>query len=138
MKVFSSSIKLKTAGKSEETSITGQVEAILLESGITDGMLLVFTGHTTAAVHLNNADRDLESDFHDFLGDIIKNKDSYSHNKGDYGSNADAHFKSTMVGHSVTVPVTKGRMALGQWQDIYFSEFDGPRGRLVSIKVIGE
>ena len=138
MKVFSSTIRLKTEGKSEESSITGMVEAILDESGITEGILLVFTGHTTAAVHLNNADRDLESDFHDFLGDLIPNKDSFRHNKGDYGTNADAHFKSTIVGQSATVPVTKGRVVLGQWQDIYFSEFDGPRNRLVSIKIIGE
>ena len=138
MKVFSSNIRLKTASKSEEVSITDQVEAVLLESGITEGTVTVYTGHTTAAVHLNNADKDLEKDLHDFLGSLVPNKESYKHNKGEYGSNADAHFKSVLIGPGVTVPVTKGRLGLGQWQAIYFSEFDGPRNRLVSLKVIGE
>ena len=71
------------------------------------------------------------------MKEIVPNKPDFRHNKGDYGRNADAHLKSVLVGNSVTVPVTKGRLALGQWQAIYFSEFDGPRSRLISIKVFG-
>jgi secondary thiamine-phosphate synthase enzyme len=137
MKVFTSAIRLNTTKKTEEINITDQVEAVLFESGIQEGMALVHTGHTTASVHLNNADSDLEKDFHDFLDELIPNKPSYRHNKGDYGRNADAHFKSLMVGNSVAIPVTKGRVTLGQWQAIYFSEFDGPRKRIISIKVMG-
>ncbi|MFZ3072432.1 MAG: secondary thiamine-phosphate synthase enzyme YjbQ [Thermodesulfobacteriota bacterium] len=138
MKVFTSAIRLNTKKKAEEIKITDQVEAVLLESGVTEGMALVFTGHTTASVHLNNADRELGLDLHDFLTDWIPNKPDYRHNKGDYGKNADAHFKSLLVGHSVTIPVTRGRLALGQWQAVYFSEFDGPRSRLISVKIMGE
>ncbi len=137
MKVFTSTIRLKTTKKKEEIKITDQVEAVLLESGVTEGFCLVFTGHTTASVHLNNADRDLELDFHDFLDKLIPNKTTYRHNKGEYGKNADAHFKSLMVGNGLTLPVTRGRLALGQWQALYFSEFDGPRSRLISVKVMG-
>jgi hypothetical protein len=82
-------------------------------------------------------DRDLEQDFHDLLNELVPNKPTFRHNKGDYGRNADAHLKTLLIGNSVTVPVTRGRLALGQWQVIYFSEFDGPRSRLVSIKVFG-
>ncbi len=137
MKVFSSSIRLNTNDKLSETRITDQVEAVLFESGIKEGTLVVFTGHTTASVHLNNADRRLAEDLHEFLDNLIPNKPEYQHNRGDYGKNADAHFKSLLVGNSVTVPVTRGRLALGQWQAIYFSEFDGPRSRLLSVKIIG-
>lgn len=137
MKVFSSAVRLNTTKKKEEIKITDQVEAVLLESGVLDGIITVFTGHTTASVHLNNADKDLEADLHDFLDELIPNKPTYRHNKGDYGKNADAHFKSLFTGNSVTVPVTRGRLGLGQWQAIYFSEFDGPRGRLISVKVVG-
>ncbi len=137
MKVFTGAIRVKSNAKTEEVNITNQVEAVILESSILEGMALVFTGHTTASIHLNNADKDLEEDFHNFLKEIIPNKPSYKHNKGDYGRNADAHLKSLFVGNSVTVPITKGRLALGQWQAIYFSEFDGPRSRLISIKVFG-
>lgn len=138
VKVFTSAIRLKTTAKTEEVNITSQVEAVLLESGIYEGTALVFTGHTTGSVHLNNADRDLESDYHNFLSRLIPNDPSYKHNKGEYGRNADAHLKSVIVGNSVTLPVTKGRLALGQWQAIYFSEFDGPRSRLVSVKITGK
>lgn len=137
MKVFSSAIRIKSGAKTEEVNITNQVEALILESGIHEGMALVSTGHTTASVHLNNADHDLEEDFHNLLKELVPNKPNYLHNKGDYGRNADAHLKSVFVGHSITIPVTKGRLSLGQWQAVYFSEFDGPRSRLISIKVLG-
>lgn len=137
MKVFTSAIRLKTGEKTEEVNITGQLEAVILESGIYEGMALVSTGHTTASIHLNNADRDLEQDYHNFLNTLVPNDPNYKHNKGDYGRNADAHLKSTIVGNSVTVPVTRGRVSLGQWQALYFSEFDGPRSRLISVKVMG-
>ena len=138
MKVFTSAIRLETTAETEEVVITDQVEAVLLESGIYEGVLLVFTGHTTASVHLNNSDRDLEDDYHGWLARLVPKDKGYKHNKGEYGRNADAHLKSTLIGNGVTLPVTKGRIALGQWQAIYFSEFDGPRMRLISVKVMGE
>lgn len=137
MKIFTSSIRLNTTKKSEEVNITDQVEAIVFESNVFTGTVLVSTGHTTGAVHLNNADKDLEIDFHEFLDEAIPDKDTYKHNKGEYGKNAAAHLKSVFVGNSVNIPVSKGRMSLGQWQAIYFSEFDGPRARLVSVKIMG-
>lgn len=137
MKVFSSAIRLKTTGKSEEVDITKQVEAVIAESGVYEGTALVFTGHTTASIHLNNRDKDLGEDLHDFLRGLVPNKQEYRHNKGDYGRNADAHLKSLLIGNSVSVPVTKGRLGLGQWQAVYFSDFDGPRARLISVKVVG-
>lgn len=137
MKAFTDTIRLQTRNKTEEIKITDMVEAVVFESGIKEGTVLVFTGHTTASIHLNNEDPELEKDFHDFLNDLIPNKASYRHNKGEYGRNADAHFKSLLVGNGVTVPVTGGRLGLGQWQAIYLSEFDGPRTRLISVKVTG-
>lgn len=137
MKVFTGAIRIKSTAKAEEVNITAQVEALLSESGITEGMALISTGHTTASVHTSNPDRDLEADFHELLGELVANKLTYRHNKGDYGRNADAHLKSILVGNSVTLPVTKGRITLGQWQVIFFSEFDGPRSRLISVKVFG-
>ncbi len=138
MKVFTSAIRLKTTKKAGEVNITSKVEAVIRKSGIAEGMALVCTGHTTASVHLNNADTALEKDLHSFLNKLVPNSPEYKHNKGEYGRNADAHIKSLMVGKSVTMPVTKGRLVLGQWQAIYFSEFDGPRSRLISVKVMGE
>lgn len=137
MKIFNDSIRLQTSRKTEDVNVTDLVEAIVLESRIKEGTVHVFTGHTTTSIHLNNADPDLAKDFHDFMSELIPNNPSYHHNKGEYGSNADAHFKSLLVGNGVTIPITKGKLALGQWQAVYFSEFDGPRNRLISVKVIG-
>jgi len=137
MKVFTGAVRIKSTAKTEEVNISSQVETLLSESGITEGIVLVSTGHTTASVHMSNPDRELEADFHDLMSELVTNKPTYRHNKGDYGRNADAHLKSVLVGNSVTIPVTKGRLALGQWQVIYFSEFDGPRSRLISVKVLG-
>lgn len=137
MKVFNDAIRLQTTQKCEDINITSMVEAIISESGVYEGTATIFTGHTTASIHLNNADPELAKDLHDFLNATIPNKPAYRHNKGDFGRNADAHFKSLMVGNSVTVPINRGRMALGQWQAIYFSEFDGPRNRLMSVKIMG-
>ena len=137
MKAFTSAIRIKTTARTEEVNIADQVAAVVLESGVYEGMALVSTGHTTASVHLNYSDRDLEQDFHDLLNEVVPNKPTYRHNKGNFGKNADAHIKSLLIGHSVTIPVTKGRLSLGQWQAVYFSEFDGPRARLISVKVLG-
>ena len=137
MTVYTNTIRLDTAEKQGEVNITTHVEGLVYESGIAEGMALICTGHTTASVHLNNADTALEEDLHRFLNKLVPKSREYKHNKGEYGANADAHIKSLMVGNSVTVPVTKGRLVLGQWQAVYFSEFDGPRARLISIKVMG-
>lgn len=137
MKVFNDTIRLHTAQKSEDVNITNMVEATVQESGVYEGTATIFTGHTTASIHLNNADPNLAKDLHDFLSEAIINKSTYRHNKGDFGRNADAHFKSLLVGNSVTIPINRGRLALGQWQAIYFSEFDGPRNRLISVKIMG-
>ncbi|MCK4739372.1 MAG: secondary thiamine-phosphate synthase enzyme YjbQ [Deltaproteobacteria bacterium] len=138
MKIFSSTIRLNSKNKQEEIRITDQVQAILAESEITEGTAFIFTGHTTTALHLNNTDSALEKDFHEFLNNLVPNNENYKHNKGEYGRNADAHLKSVLIGNAVTVPITRGRLALGQWQTIYFSEFDGPRARLVSVKITGK
>lgn len=138
VKTFERVIEIETTERLQEVRIRDVVEAVLFESGIKEGLLTVFTGHTTAAVHLNNDDEDLERDFHDFLNGWIPNRPTYRHNRGEYGRNADAHFKSLLVGNSVTIPVSKGRLGLGKWQTIYFSEFDGPRKREFMVKIVGE
>ena len=137
MKVFNDTIRIQTTQKSEDINITSMVEAIIHESDIYEGTVTIFTGHTTASIHLNNADPELAKDFHDFLNEAVSNKPTYRHNKGDYGRNAAAHFKSLLIGNSVTIPINRGRMTLGQWQALYFSEFDGPRNRLISVKIMG-
>jgi len=137
VKVFSGSIRVTTSSKREDMNITERVAGLVRESGISEGMVLVSTPHTTASVYINYGDRGLEEDLENVLGDMVPEGGAYRHSTGDYGSNAPAHIKSLLLGRGVTLPVTRGICGLGQWQTIYFSEFGGPRPRLISVKVMG-
>jgi secondary thiamine-phosphate synthase enzyme len=128
-------LTIKTEQRVQMIDITAQVADVVRESGVKEGVCCVFVPHTTAAVTLSeNTD---PSVIHDFLMQLEKlipfASPHYKHIEG----NADAHIKSALVGCSVYVPVTNGRLTLGVWQGIFFCEFDGPRNRRVYVKVIG-
>ncbi len=138
MNIFSDTIRLNTMQKTVDINITDMVESIVFESKIKEGSAVVFTGHTTAGIHLNNNDPELAMDFHDLLNELVPNKTGFRHSKGDYGKNADAHIKSVLVGSSVTIPVENNKLVFGRWQALYLSEFDGPRNRVITVKIIGK
>lgn len=114
--------------------ITADVEGAVAETGITDGLVVVYCPHTTAGITINeNADPDVVTDMLKQLNEMVPwRQPFYEHGEG----NSAAHVKSSMVGCSESVPLSGGRMALGTWQGIYFAEFDGPRNRRVIVKVI--
>lgn len=112
--------------------ITAQVQEAVLGLKSCDGICLVYTPHTTAAVTINeNADPDVSRDILYGLGKIVP-ENGYRHAEGNSG----AHIKSTLVGCSVHIAIEKRKLVLGTWQGIYFCEFDGPRHRKVIVKVI--
>ena len=113
--------------------ITHLVRDAVRESGVKDGLCIVFIPHTTAAVTINeNADPDVVRDLNMELGKIIPWEDGYHHMEG----NSAAHLKSSLVGASEHVVIEDGRLCLGTWQGIYFCEYDGPRQRKAIIKII--
>lgn len=115
--------------------ITARVRQIVRESGIEEGLCVVYCPHTTAAITINeNADPDVVRDLKFALADIFPDRRDFKHAEG----NSAAHLKSSAIGASETIPVTGGAMALGTWQGIYFCEFDGPRHRKVCVQVVGE
>ncbi|MBA2124389.1 hypothetical protein B9J78_05600 [bacterium Unc6] len=122
-----------TQRKTEFINITKQVQDIITSSDIDEGMCLIFIPHTTAALTVNEiVDPDVVSDIINHLERIVPEKCQYTHKEG----NSDAHIKSSFIGCNVTIPVVKGKMALGTWQGVHFCEFDGPRTRLVYVKMI--
>ena len=127
--------QVTTRARNEMIDITPTVARIVRESGVRDGMCVVFVPHTTAAVTINeNADPDVKHDLLKKLADLVPQHESYyRHNEG----NSDAHLKTSLVGPSVTVIIEGGRLVLGTWQGIQFCEFDGPRTRSVYVKVLG-
>ncbi len=121
-----------TSSRSEMVEITEKVADAVVASGVKEGIATVYVPHTTAGVTINeNADPDVVADMLAALDRMVPRMASYRHGEG----NADAHIKSALIGHSVCVPVSQGRLVLGTWQGIFFCDFDGPRSRHVQIDV---
>ena len=115
--------------------ITARVAHIVCESGVSEGLCVVYCPHTTAAITINeNADPDVVRDLKFALDEIFPDRREFRHAEG----NSAAHLKSSCIGASETVPVSGGSLVLGTWQGIYFCEFDGPRHRKVVVQVMGE
>lgn len=126
-------IEVKTNVRTELVDITSQVERVVKESGISEGICILYVPHTTAAVTVNeNADPSVRIDITAKLNQLIPSQDHYRHLEG----NADAHIKATMVGSSETLLVREGRLWLGTWQGVFFCEFDGPRTRKICVRVM--
>jgi secondary thiamine-phosphate synthase enzyme len=124
----SKSFRVRTSKKVEILVITDEVETALRELGVAEGLVTILVPHTTAAVSINeNADPEVPSDLERAFEAIVPDI-RFRHGEG----NSDAHFLSTLVGASVTVP-WKGNLLLGTWQGVYFLEFDGPRNREVQV-----
>ena len=127
-------LHIKSLKSTEMIDITRDVCNAICETDVTDGLAVIFTPHTTAAITINeNADPDVCRDMTMELNKIVPLQDGYHHSEG----NSAAHIKSSLFGASETVIINKGEIVLGTWQGIYFCEFDGPRQRQVQVKVIG-
>jgi len=127
-------ITVETRQRVELIDITAQVREAVHDSGIREGIAVVYTPHTTAAITINeNADPDVATDLLATLDQLAPRHDRYRHTEG----NSDAHVKSSLLGASATLLVADGIPLLGTWQGVWFGEFDGPRRRLVHIRVIG-
>lgn len=129
------SFTLRTSARNQWINITGQVQEAAAASGIGEGLCVVFTPHTTAAVTVNeNADPDVPRDVDFALDRISPDRREFRHSEG----NSAAHTKTSLVGPSLTLIVSGGRLLLGTWQGVWFNEYDGPRTRMVHVRVLGE
>jgi secondary thiamine-phosphate synthase enzyme len=134
--VYSKSIKVATSGKSDLKNISGEVENAIRDSGIKEGIALIFTVHTTTGLFLNEAEGGLLDDIEKALNAAVPPDRPYLHNRVD--NNAPSHIQSMLLGASLTIPVEGGGLLLGTWQNVFLAERDGPRQRTVHIKVVGE
>ena len=137
MKFHTEHLTFFTAKLREYINITPQVETALRKSGIAEGMILVSAMQITAGVYVNDAEDGLIQDIDAWLEGLAPFEEGYLHHKTGE-TNGDAHLKSLLVHHQVMVPVTKGKLDFGPWQQIYYAEFDGQRPKRVIIKVMGE
>lgn len=124
---------ITTEKKQAFLTIDDYLQQALYRSGVKNGIMLVFCPHTTAGITINeNADPDVKKDLSLGLDQTFPNKEEYVHMEG----NSDGHMKSSVIGASETLIISKGRLILGTWQSLYFCEFDGPRERQFFVKII--
>jgi secondary thiamine-phosphate synthase enzyme len=137
MAVFRRRLQIRSGAHDEVIDLTREVQRVVSESGILDGICTVFTSHATAAITINeNADPNIGKDFLRALRQLVADHDNWLHDRVD--DNAASHIKSALVGPSETIPIEDGRLALGTWQNVFFCEFDGPRAqRTIVVTVIG-
>jgi secondary thiamine-phosphate synthase enzyme len=139
MKIFDGYIEIDTKSPMEFIDITDKAEAILRDSGISNGMLVAFCNHTTACLKITEKCDRLQSDMMSYLERAIPPGD-YHHDEGtvDGRPNARMHIMAMHMNASEAVPVENGRLILGTWQSLFFIELDGPRRkRKISVKVFG-
>ena len=120
-------------------NITDRVEALVGQSGVQNGLVLVNAMHITASVYINDAESGLLQDYDEWLEKLAPHEPTsrYRHNRTGE-DNADAHLKRQVMGREVVVAITDGRLDLGPWEQIYYGEFDGRRPKRVLVKIIGE
>jgi secondary thiamine-phosphate synthase enzyme len=121
-------------------NITPEVERIVRESGVTEGLVLVNAMHITASVFINDDESGLHEDYKQWLEGLAPFDASpkrYAHNRTGE-DNADAHMKRQIMGREVGVAITGGKLDFGPWEQIFYGEFDGRRAKRVLVKVIGE
>jgi secondary thiamine-phosphate synthase enzyme len=129
------SLQVETHARIEFQDLTPVIQRVVEESQVDNGLCHIFVPHTTAALLINeNDDRALHKDLDNFLKELAPRDREYFHNDG----NCDAHLKASLIGCSKTLFIEKGRLLLGQWQGIYFCEFDGPRRRNLKVKVVSD
>jgi len=126
-------LSIRTSRRTELKDITMEVERAVHESGCANGVCHLYVPHTTAGVVINEGDdpavaRDIEA----ALDRLVPHAGNYAHAEG----NSDSHIKTALAGSSETVFIENGRLALGRWQSIFFSEFDGPRSRELRLKIV--
>jgi secondary thiamine-phosphate synthase enzyme len=137
MKSYREELWFETKTRRAYINITGQVEAVLRRSGVTEGLVLVNAMHITASVYINDDEPGLLQDYDRFLEAVAPQEASYRHNETGE-DNGDAHIKRQLMGREVVVAVTHGKLDFGPWEQIFYGEFDGRRRKRVLVKVIGE
>jgi len=136
MKIVEKDFRISSKNRNQMIDITSQVGSAVGQSGITNGVCIVYCPHTTAAITINeNADPSVPHDILLTLAELIPHhRPGYRHSEG----NSDAHCKSSVIGCSEQILIKDKTLSLGTWQGIFFCEFDGPRHRKVMVQIRGE
>lgn len=138
MKSYRKELHFSLPGRRGLVNITGDVEKALMESGIKEGLILVNAMNITASVFINDDEGGLHQDYELWLEKLAPEKPYSQYRHNGFEDNADAHLKRTIMGRETVVAVTEGKLDFGQWEQIFYFEFDGKRDKRVLVKIIGE
>lgn len=138
MKVLTKELWFHTPTRRAYVNITPQVEELVRESGVREGLCLVNAMHITASIFINDDESGLHGDFDRWLEKLAPHEpiSQYRHNNGE--DNADAHLKRSIMGREVVVAITNGKLHFGPWEQVFYGEFDGKRRKRVLVKILGE
>jgi len=141
MVVRAETMTVQTEGRIELVDITERLSVFVESVGVREGILSVWSLHTTCAVFINEAQTALHADIKTALENMIARDDEWMHNDPDHSDcdrfNADSHLRAMLLGHSLTLQVTGGEIVLGQWQRVLAAELDGPRARTLRVQAMG-
>ena len=137
MKHLTEYLWFNTKSRRDLLNITDTVEQLVNKSGVQEGLCLVSAMHITAGIWVNDDEEGLWQDFWELLERLVPSGKDYAHHlTGE--DNGDAHLKRTLTHHQATLPITKGKLDLGPWEQIFYAEFDGKRRKRVVVKILGE
>lgn len=136
MKAATKYLWFDTKKRREYIRITDEVRDFVQDSGIEDGFVLVSAMHITAGVYVNDWESGLIQDIDAWLEKLAPVNPNYKHHQTGE-DNGDAHLKRILINHQITVPITKGDLDLGPWEQIFYAEFDGQRKKRIILKALG-
>jgi secondary thiamine-phosphate synthase enzyme len=139
--VVAESIEIATTERLELIDLTDTVMAFVRRSGVREGLLSLWSMHTTCTVFINESQDALDVDIKAFLDTVVSREHYYRHNDPAHSDcdrqNADSHLRAMLLGHSVTMQISGGELVVGQWQRVLCGEMDGPRTRTIRAQVQG-
>jgi secondary thiamine-phosphate synthase enzyme len=128
-------LRVKTGRRTQLVDVTQQVEQAVARAGVVSGVCYLYVPHTTAGVMINeHFDPDVATDLEGVFERWVPRSGPYRHSEG----NSDSHAKAVLTGTSQVIFVEQGKLVLGQWQGVFFCEFDGPRERKIWVRVMGD
>ena len=143
MKFVLERLFVESKKSTELIRVTDEVRRAVQMSGLKNGIVNVFTLHTTTAITINEDDSKLEEDIARFMVKLVPEDDSYAHHRffrkdGRMAVNAYSHIRASLLGANVSLPLQDGSLVLGSRQNIYLVDLDGPQTRGLTVQIAGE
>ena len=139
--VRAEALTVQTNQRIELADLTDRVMTLVRQSTVREGIVSLWSMHTTCALFINEAQLALHADIKKFLQQMVDRDAEWMHNDPEHSDcdrfNADSHLRAMLLGHSMTLQVTGAEVVLGQWQRILMAELDGPRARTIRVQIMG-